>query len=72
MDDMAITGDSHPKKSAFNSYAVRDRESDVEPSLGLYGHDHYKYDKSDPPATTREVYSYYAYWAGNNGIGSFQ
>ena len=25
-----------------------------------------------PPATKREVWSYYAYFAANNGIGSFQ
>lgn len=24
------------------------------------------------PATQKEVFSYYAYYAGNNGIGSFQ
>lgn len=28
--------------------------------------------ESDPPATRKELYSYYAYYAGNNGIGSFQ
>ena len=73
MDDGITTGeDGHPEKSAFTSDAVPDRESGEEPSLGLYGLDHYKYDKNDPPATTREVYSYYAYYAANNGIGSFQ
>lgn len=25
-----------------------------------------------PPATRKELWSYYAYYAGNNGIGSFQ
>jgi hypothetical protein len=25
-----------------------------------------------PPATRKEVWSYYAYYAGNNGIGSYQ
>lgn len=29
-------------------------------------------DENDPPATRKELYSYYAYYAGNNGIGSFQ
>lgn len=28
--------------------------------------------ENDPAATRRELYSYYAYYAGNNGIGSFQ
>jgi hypothetical protein len=27
---------------------------------------------SGPPATRRELWAYYAYFAGNNGIGSFQ
>lgn len=29
-------------------------------------------DESDHPASRKELYSYYAYYAGNNGIGSFQ
>ncbi|KAH8897631.1 MFS general substrate transporter [Thozetella sp. PMI_491] len=29
-------------------------------------------DEADAPATKKELYSYYAYYAGNNGIGSFQ
>jgi hypothetical protein len=32
--------------------------------------DHYK--PQGAPATNKEVWSYYAYYAGNNGIGSFQ
>ena len=32
--------------------------------------DHYKV--SGSPATRKEVASYYTYYAGNNGIGSFQ
>jgi len=28
--------------------------------------------KSGPPATRTEVLSYYAYFAGNNGIGAYQ
>lgn len=30
------------------------------------------HDENDSAATRRELYSYYAYYAGNNGIGSFQ
>jgi len=30
------------------------------------------YNSNSPPATRTEVYSYYAYYAANNGIGSFQ
>lgn len=29
-------------------------------------------DESSTAATRKELYSYYAYYAGNNGIGSFQ
>lgn len=28
--------------------------------------------RSSAPATRRELWAYYAYYAGNNGIGSFQ
>lgn len=35
-------------------------------------HDLNDYIPSGPPATKKEVWSYYAYYAGNNGIGSFQ
>lgn len=31
-----------------------------------------RYDESDLPASRKELFSYYAYYAGNNGIGSFQ
>lgn len=30
------------------------------------------HNENDPAATKKELYSYYAYYAGNNGIGSFQ
>lgn len=29
-------------------------------------------DLRNAPATRKELWSYYAYYAGNNGIGSFQ
>ncbi|CZS93364.1 related to AUT4-breakdown of autophagic vesicles inside the vacuole [Rhynchosporium graminicola] len=35
-------------------------------------HDLDQYNPVSPPATKKEVYSYYLYYAGNNGIGSFQ
>lgn len=31
-----------------------------------------QYSPQGPPATRKEVWSYYTYYAGNNGIGSFQ
>lgn len=30
------------------------------------------HEEKDSAATRKELYSYYAYYAGNNGIGSFQ
>jgi MFS-type transporter involved in bile tolerance (Atg22 family) len=34
--------------------------------------DLHQYTPQGPPATDKELYSYYLYYAGNNGIGSFQ
>lgn len=34
--------------------------------------DLHHYSGSDNPAAQKEIFSYYAYYAGNNGIGSFQ
>ncbi|KAG9234144.1 autophagy-related protein 22-like protein [Amylocarpus encephaloides] len=46
-----------PSKANRNSHEIRDLD---------------QYVPQGPPATKKEVYSYYAYYAGNNGIGSFQ
>lgn len=41
-------------------------------SADLSATDLHHYNHTGSPATKKEVYSYYAYYAGNNGIGSFQ
>jgi hypothetical protein len=80
MDEIKITADQYddPEKLGFTSATVPDPASAAyedpapAPALGPHDLDHYSYDKNDPPATKKELYSYYAYYAGNNGIGSFQ
>jgi hypothetical protein len=57
-------------KLPFTSLAAPDPEETASPNKGHHDLDHYQI--NGPPATTKEVASYYAYYAGNNGIGSFQ
>jgi len=54
-------------KLPFTAVAVPDPE---DPSSSPHDLDHHQ--NNGPPATAKEVASYYAYYAGNNGIGSFQ
>lgn len=54
------------KSTAVSSLPLQDITKTNEPEPVAHGLE------SDPPATKRELYSYYAYYAGNNGIGSFQ
>jgi hypothetical protein len=66
----------HISKLAFTAVATPDPgelsgdSTSAQDSHEPYDLDHYK--SSGSPATTKEVASYYAYYAGNNGIGSFQ
>ncbi|RDW87444.1 autophagy-related protein [Coleophoma crateriformis] len=46
--------------------------SDTEHSVGVVAADLHHSNPVGEPATQKEVWSYYAYYAGNNGIGSFQ
>lgn len=57
-------------KLPFTAVAAPDPEDVPAPSKAPHDLDYYK--DSGPPATLKEVASYYAYYAGNNGIGSFQ
>jgi hypothetical protein len=57
-------------KLPFTATAVPDPEDSNAGSTGPHDLDHYE--NKGPPATNVEVASYYAYYAGNNGIGSFQ
>ncbi|RDL40561.1 uncharacterized protein BP5553_00540 [Venustampulla echinocandica] len=70
------TGDDHISKLAFTAVAAPNPSSDSTSSRAhrqpheIPDLDHYV--PKGPPATKKEVWSYYAYYAGNNGIGSFQ
>ena len=46
-----------PTTGSPKSYEIRDLD---------------QYAPKGPPASTKEVWSYYLYYAANNGIGSFQ
>lgn len=45
---------------------------DLEASVTKAPVDLNDYTTNRPPATRKEVLSYYAYFAGNNGIGAYQ
>lgn len=66
-------GNEEPvSKLAFTAVAAPDPAA---PSPSTAPHDIRDLDQHiaiGPPATKKEVYAYYAYYAGNNGIGSFQ
>lgn len=48
-----------------------DRQSiHLQTSVGMGSADMHEEDRG-PPATKRELYSYYAFYAGNNGTGPF-
>lgn len=57
-------------KLPFTAKAAPDPDDSNAGSTGPHDLDHYEH--KGPPATNVEVASYYAYYAGNNGIGSFQ
>ncbi|KAH8663398.1 autophagy-related protein 22-like protein [Tricladium varicosporioides] len=66
--------EDHIDKLAFSAVAAPNPDSTAG-SASLQPHelrdlDHYA--PKGEPATRKEVYSYYTYYAGNNGIGSFQ
>lgn len=66
----------HISKLPFTAVAAPDRGDSSRGSTSAQElrepHDLDHYNSSSPPATAKEVASYYAYYAGNNGIGSFQ
>jgi hypothetical protein len=68
VDKLAFTAVAAPA-----TYPVDGAESSGTPSEPLYVlRDEDVYGADGPLATNKEIYSYYAYFAGNNGIGSFQ
>lgn len=74
MDDhiTAKQEQDHPTKLAFTSIAAPEPSSSTGSALAPRDLNPHDYDPNSPPATKKELYSYYAYYAGNNGIGSFQ
>jgi hypothetical protein len=74
MDDhiTAKQEETHPTKLAFTSIAAPAPDTSAESASAPSDLQYYGHDTSGPPATKKEVFSYYAYYAGNNGIGSFQ
>ncbi|KAF4620232.1 hypothetical protein G7Y89_g14588 [Cudoniella acicularis] len=64
--------EDHISKLAFSAVAAPNPETSPESSQPHEISDLDHYVAKGAPATKREVYSYYSYYAGNNGIGSFQ
>jgi hypothetical protein len=61
----------HISKLAFTAVAAPEStDESTQPPHEIRDLD--QYTPSGAPATRKEVWSYYAYYAGNNGIGSFQ
>lgn len=72
MDDLVKQEEQHATKLAFTSIAAPDPDASGGSALAPSDLDHYDAHANGPPATKKEVFSYYTYYAGNNGIGSFQ
>jgi hypothetical protein len=62
----------HISKLPFSAVAAPDPTYPSDPTTPHEIRNLDQYIAKGPPATKREVISYYAYYAGNNGIGSFQ
>ncbi|KAK2036081.1 MFS general substrate transporter [Colletotrichum somersetense] len=62
--------EDHPTKLAVTFIAAPDQSA--ESSVEVPDLHHYDDHKIGPTVTKKELYSYYTYYAGNNGIGSFQ
>jgi hypothetical protein len=60
-----------PKPNSI-TVATPEPASDSDPLIPRELQDLDQYTSKGAPATKKEVWSYYAYYAGNNGIGSFQ
>ncbi len=63
---------NHISKLPFTAVAAPDPGSSGDSAYPHEIKDLDHYIPKGPPATNKEVWSYYAYYAGNNGIGSFQ
>lgn len=63
-----IVEDDHISKSACSDGGVPVSSN----GTSTLPHETVAYATVGQPATRKEVWSYYCYYAGNNGIGSFQ
>jgi hypothetical protein len=64
--------DDHISKLAFSAVAAPSQPPSTESTNPHEIRDLDQYVPKGPPASTKEVWSYYLYYAANNGIGSFQ
>lgn len=62
----------HISKLAFTAVAAPGSDDSTRPHNPHEIQDLNQYVPVGAPASKKEVFSYYAYYAGNNGIGSFQ
>lgn len=62
----------HVDKASFTSVAAPENASSNDSRILCEIRDQDAKDPVGAPATRKEVWSYYCYYAGNNGIGSFQ
>lgn len=68
-DHESFDDKNHVDKLAFTAVAAPNEKNERDPHDLR---DQALFTADGPIATKKEVYSYYTYYAGNNGIGSFQ
>ena len=67
-DEKDISREADPIELPFTAAAGPNGDDLIDRSNSLPNVDQH----IGPPATRKEIFSYYLYYAGNNGIGSFQ
>ena len=67
-EDQKIALEAEPVELPFTAIAGPNADDSANSSTDVPQVDHH----IGPPATRKEIFSYYLYFAGNNGIGSFQ
>ena len=67
-EEKEIPHEADPIELPFTAVAGPDEGGSVNGSNSLPNVDQH----IGPPATRKEIFSYYLYYAANNGIGSFQ
>jgi hypothetical protein len=67
-DDKKAPDEADPIELPFTAVAGPNADGSTDGSNDFPQVDHH----IGPPASRKEIFSYYLYYAGNNGIGSFQ